>query len=386
VTAPAVVDSLERGGLYVHLPFCPYICPYCDFAKWPMRASEAANYLRALDAEIEAAPVFSATTIFFGGGTPNTYAPSDIAHLTVRLRRRFSVPDGAEVTIELNPDRALCEGFGAYRHSGITRLSFGVQSFDEGELATLGRRHSPADVREAITRAHAAGFADISLDLIFGAPGQTVRSWEATLDAALALDPTHVSAYGLTIEPETPFAAWHAREPAAFATDTLEAVLYAIAMDRLRAAGFEHYEISNFARPGFRSRHNTNYWANGSYLGLGVGAASYLAGTRRTNTRDLRAYVAAALARRPIPGESERLEGPKRAGEAAMLALRTAEGVEFAAFAERYGIDFPSFYAAPIKEMSDAGLLEIDSSYARLTRAGRFLGDSVSLAFLDSTT
>jgi oxygen-independent coproporphyrinogen-3 oxidase len=378
-----VSAEIERGGLYVHLPFCPYICPYCDFAKWPVRASEAADYLRALDAEIEAASAFCATTIFLGGGTPNTYPPEEIADLTLRLRRRFAVPGGAEITIELNPDRALCEGFGAYRKAGITRLSFGVQSFDAAELATLGRRHSPADAAWAVTHARDSGFRDVSLDLIFGTPGQTPSSWRATLDAALTLEPTHISTYGLTIEPATPFAAWHAREPAAFATDTLEAELYAVGMERLASAGFEHYEISNFARPGFRSRHNANYWANGAYLGLGVGAASYRCGTRTTHTRDLREYVDAALGRHPIPGESERLEGAKRAGEAAMLSLRTAEGVELAAFAERYGIDFLSFYAAPINEMSEAGLLEIDSSHVRLTHAGRFLGDTVSLAFLD---
>jgi oxygen-independent coproporphyrinogen-3 oxidase len=374
--------TVERGGLYVHLPFCPYICPYCDFAKWPIRAREAADYLRALDAEIEAAPAFCATTVFFGGGTPNTYPPQTMADLTIRLRRQFLVPDGAEITIELNPDRPLCQGFDAYRAAGITRLSFGVQSFDEAELATLGRRHSAADVSEAVTRARNVGFEDVSLDLIFGVPGQTLRSWQATLDAALVLGPTHVSTYGLTIEAGTPFATWHAREPAAFAPDTLEAELYATAIERLGAAGFEHYEISNFARPGFRSRHNANYWANGTYLGLGVGAASYLRGTRTTHTRDLRAYLDAALSGRPIPGKSERLRGARRAGEAVMLALRTAEGVELAVFAERYGIDFLSFYAAPISEMSAAGLLETDSSHVRLTRPGRFLADTVSLAFL----
>lgn len=378
-----VSAEIERGGLYVHLPFCPYVCPYCDFAKWPIRASEAAKYLRALDAEIEAARAFRASTIFFGGGTPNTYPPEEIVDLTLRLRRRFAVSGGAEITIELNPDRALCDGFGAYRKAGITRLSFGVQSFDATELATLGRRHSPADAAWAVTHARDAGFEDVSLDLIFGTPGQTPRSWRATLDAALALEPTHVSTYGLTVEPATPFAAWRAREPAAFASDTLEAELYALAMERLGSAGFEHYEISNFARPGFRSRHNANYWANGAYLGLGVGAASYLSGTRSTHTRELREYMDAALESRPIPGESERLEGAKRAGEAAMLSLRTAEGVELAAFAERYGIDFLSYYAAPIGEMSEAGLLEVDSSHVRLTQTGRFLGDTVSLAFLD---
>jgi len=375
----------EHGGLYVHLPFCPYICPYCDFAKWPARASAAATYLRALEAEIGAAPEFEAKTIFLGGGTPNTYPPETIGPLVERLRARFATPAGAEITIELNPDLALCEGFAAYRRAQITRLSIGVQSFVASELKTLGRGHSPDDVGVVIRRARGAGFENISLDLIFAVPGQTIESWERTLDAALALELPHISTYGLTIEAGTPYAAWQAREPTAFSAQELEADLYALAIDRLTSAGYEQYEISNFARPGFRSAHNANYWANGAYVGLGVGAASYLGGVRATHTRDLSVYCAAALDGTAIPGDSEQLAGPARAGEAAMLALRTAEGVELAPFAERYGIDFVSYYASPIGEMSEAGMLETSPTHVRLTRRGRFLANSVCAAFLSPT-
>jgi oxygen-independent coproporphyrinogen-3 oxidase len=347
-----------------------------------MRASAAQRYLAALDAEIGAAPAFQAETIFCGGGTPNTLEPHVVAALTERLRSRFATPPGAEITAEVNPDLALCEGFDAYRDAGINRLSIGVQSLVAAELKTLGRQHAPEDVGETVRRARSAGFKNVSLDLIFGAPGQTVASWNHSLDAALALEPQHVSTYGLTVETGTPYAAWQQREPGAFASQELEAELYGTAIDRLTGAGYEHYEISNFARPGFRSAHNANYWVNGAYLGLGVGAASYLGGSRSTHTRDLTAYVEAALAGGSIPGEAERLEGAARAGEAAMLLLRTAEGVELAPFAERYGIDFPSFYAAPIREMSEAGMLEVIPTHVRLSRRGRFMANTVCAAFL----
>jgi oxygen-independent coproporphyrinogen-3 oxidase len=372
----------EAGGVYVHLPFCPYICPYCDFAKWPRRKSSAQRYLEALGCEIEDAPPFRARTLFLGGGTPNTYEPETIARLVELLRRRFAAAPGAETTIEMNPDPPLCEGFALYREAGINRVSLGVQSFAAAELATLGRRHSARDVAEAVRRARAAGISNVALDLIFGVPGQTVASWRASLAAALALEPQHVSTYGLTIEEGTRFAAWHAREPGAFVSNDLEAELYGVAMDTLAAAGYEHYEISNFARPGFRCEHNANYWKNGDYLGLGVGAASYRGGVRSVHVRELEGYCQAALARFPIPGESERLEGPARAGEAVMLALRTAEGVDAGAFAERYGIDFLTYYAAVLAEMTSAGMLERTGSGVRLTPRGRFVANDVCAAFV----
>ncbi|HEY6236594.1 MAG TPA: radical SAM family heme chaperone HemW [Candidatus Elarobacter sp.] len=369
-------------GVYVHLPFCPYICPYCDFAKWAWDGVRAARYLDALRADLASAPAVEARTLFFGGGTPTTYAPDAIAALIGDVRARFALPRDAEVTTEANPDPSLAGRLAGLHDAGVNRLSIGVQSFDARELRVLGRRHTAADVATAVRAARAAGFANVSVDLIFGVPGQTEESWAASLDAAVALEVEHVSCYGLTIEEGTPYAAWFARDPSAFAGDTLEARMYAIAIDRLRVAGFAHYEISNWAKPGFRSRHNAIYWANDPYLGLGVGAASYLGGVRSTHTRDLDAYCEAALAAAPIPGESERLEGAKRAGEAIMLALRTAEGVDLAAFRERYGIDVHQRYRSVVDDLVAAGVLAAEPARMRLTERGRFVANDVCGAFL----
>ncbi len=376
--------EVPAGGLYVHLPFCPYVCPYCDFAKWPLHRSRAERYLNALYAEIDVVAPFQARTLFVGGGTPNTYASPRIAALLERLRERFGLPPAAEATVEMNPDRQLCAGdvFETYAAAGITRVSLGVQSFVAGELATLGRRHEPADVARAVTAARAAGIENVSLDLMFGVPGQTPDTWRRSLDAALALGPSHVSTYGLTVEEGTPFATRHARNPGEFPDDEAEAALYALAIDTLRSAGFEHYEISNFARPGFRCAHNANYWENGAYLGLGVGAASYLDGSRAARTRDLERYCAALENGEAAPAESERLEGRARVGEAAMLALRTAEGVDVAIFAERYGIDFHTYYEPVIADMLAAGALDVSASHVRLTRRGRFVANDVCGAFV----
>jgi oxygen-independent coproporphyrinogen-3 oxidase len=376
------VTSAPAAGVYVHLPFCPYICPYCDFAKWAWDDARAARYLAALRAELATAPAVTARTLFFGGGTPTTYAPDAIAALIGEVRTRFALPHDAEVTTEANPDPPLAGRLAALRAAGVNRLSIGVQSFEPHELRVLGRRHTAADVANAVRAARAAGFGNLSVDLILGVPGQTEESWAASLDAAVALEIEHVSCYGLTIEDGTPYATWFARDPSAFAGESLEARMYAIAIDRLRVAGFEHYEISNWAKPGFRSQHNAIYWANDPYLGLGVGAASYLGGVRSTHTRDLDAYCEAALAAAAIPGESERLEGAKRAGEAIMLALRTSEGVDLAAFRERYGIDVHQRYRSVVGDLVAAGVLAADPARLRLTERGRFVANDVCGAFL----
>ena len=371
-----------RAGVYVHLPFCPYICPYCDFAKWAWDDARATRYLEALRAELAAAPIVEARTLFFGGGTPSMYAPEIIGSLIDDVRTRFGLPIGAEVTVEANPDPLLAARIPGLLAAGVNRLSIGVQSFEPRELRVLGRRHTVADVERAVRAARAAGSTNVSVDVIFGAPGQTEQSWAASLDAAIALGVEHVSCYGLTIEAGTPYATWFARDPSAFADETREAVMYALAIGRLRAAGFEHYEISNWAKPGFRSQHNCVYWANEPYLGLGVGAASYLDGVRRTHTRDLEAYCAEALAGRPIPGESERLEGAAQAGEAIMLALRTSEGVDLARFRERYGIDVQQRYRKVVGDLVAAGVLIADGAGLRLTERGRFVANDVCGAFL----
>lgn len=310
------------------------------------------------------------------------YSPEIIAALIDDLRARFGLPDDAEVSVEANPDPSLAGRLDGLRAAGVNRLSIGVQSFEPHELRVLGRRHSPADVTTAVRAARGAGFANVSVDLIFGVPGQTEDGWAATLDAAVALDVEHVSCYGLTIEEGTPYAAWFARDPGVFADDTHEARLYAIAIDRLRVAGFEQYEISNWAKPGFRCRHNALYWANEPYLGLGVGAASYLDGVRSTHTRNLETYCDAALTGDLIPGESERLEGAARTGEAIMLALRTAEGVDVRAFRERYDIDVLERYGTVVDELVAGGMLDAGPAWLRLTERGRFVANDVCGAFL----
>jgi oxygen-independent coproporphyrinogen-3 oxidase len=370
------------AAIYVHWAFCPYICPYCDFAKWAYDERAAERYARALEAEIAATPAFDATTVFYGGGTPNAYPPQALVRVLASLRERFGVRADAEVSIEVNPDRGLTGGFDLLRAGGANRLSIGVQSFEAAELRVLGRRHDAADVVETVRRARAAGFTNLNVDLIFGAPGQTSASWARSLDAALALGVEHISTYGLTIEAGTPYAGWYARDPAAFADDSREAELYQLAIDRLSAAGFEHYEISNFARPGYACAHNATYWRNGDYRGFGVGAASYAGGVRSTHTRDRAAYEAAALAAAPIPGESEELTGAARTGEAVMLALRTSEGVDAGTFRERYGVDVFTHYAPIIAEYAAAGLLVADGRSVRLTARGRFVANDVCGAFL----
>ncbi len=350
-----------------------------------MRRSQAERYLQALAREAQRAPAVAVETIFLGGGTPNAHPPEQLARLLALLRERFAIHQAHETTIELNPEPAWCDesAFAAYRAAGIDRLSFGVQSLEASELRTLGRTHSGSDVGRVVARARAAGFENLSLDLIFGVPGQSRESWSRTLEAALTLEPTHLSAYGLEVEPGTPF--WDRREagPADFPGEDLEADLYEFAIERLEAAGYEHYEISNFARPGFRCAHNLNYWRDGEYLGLGVGAASFLGGERRANLRDLERYLAALEAGEAVPAERERLAGAARLGEATMLALRTREGVDCARFAERYGVDFMSFYQPVIAELGAEGLLAIEPPRVHLTRRGRFLANAVCGAFVN---
>ncbi len=367
-------------GVYVHLPFCPYLCPYCDFAKWPVRSSAAQRYLAALFAEISREPSVAADTIYLGGGTPNAYDRETVAALIARLLRRF--PGAREISIEVNPELVRDGDLTRYREAGITRLSLGVQSFEPAEMLTLGRKHTVEEIDAVVAAARAARLDSVSLDLMFAVPGQTRASWRRSLSAAVALGVDHVSAYGLTVEDGTPYAAWRERDPGAFVDDAREAELYAIAIETLEREGYRQYEISNFARPGHECAHNLNYWANGAYLGLGVGAASYRDGVRSTHTRSLESYMTAALAGEAIPAQSERLEGRRRAGEAMMLALRTSQGVGLGDFKDRYGIDVMEEYAPVVHRFSRTGLLERVGDAVRLTRRGRFFANDVCGAFL----
>lgn len=348
-----------------------------------MRKSAAASYLDALKKEIAGYEPADAATIFFGGGTPNTYSHGELASLINVLNERFNRAKTVnEVTVEANPELVSFDDLEAYVQSGVTRLSLGVQSFESEEIRTLGRKHTAAGVAGAVAAARRAELDSVSLDLIFAVPGQTLPSWERTVRAAIELGVDHISTYGLTIEEGTPYRGWFEREPGAFFSDDAEAELYARGIELLTAAGFEHYEISNFAKPGHRSRHNANYWANGEYIGIGVGAASYRAGVRSIHTKELATYVEAAAGNATIPGESERLEAHAALGEAIMLALRTAQGVALRAFKERYGVDVLDRYDPVVVKYRDAGLLQVSEDAMYLTHQGKFLANDVCGAFV----
>ncbi|MHB8294120.1 MAG: radical SAM family heme chaperone HemW [Acidimicrobiales bacterium] len=319
-------DLLAPGGpgAYVHIPFCARRCDYCDFATWDDRSHLVGSYMQAVAREIEQAVeagMSPVATVFFGGGTPSLVPAGALCGLLSRI----PVADGAEVTVECNPESVSPASLAAYRQAGVTRLSFGVQSLSPEVLGCLGRTHDPAKVVRAFEWAGGEGFAGVSADLIFGSPAETNASWAATLAATLALGPSpvHVSAYGLTVEPGTPLA----RDPARHPDPDRQAERYIMAEEAFGRAGLSWYEVSNWARPGEECRHNLNYWAGGNYLGFGCAAHSHVDGRRWWNIRRPERYIEAITSgRSPVAG-AEELDAATRESERLMLALRTRAGV-----------------------------------------------------------
>jgi len=340
--------------------------------------------MRALHAELGriAPPDAGVCSVYLGGGTPSALGGDRIHALLAAIFVRFEIARGSvECTLEANPSRNI-EDLWHYGEAGVNRLSIGVQSFDDGELHQLGRDHRADDVVRYIAAAREAGFKNCGIDLIAGAPGQTVASFAKSLDRALECAPEHISVYALTIETGTPYATWHAKSPEAFPADDDVADLLEIADAKLTGAGMAHYEISNFARPGFESSHNTGYWDQRNCIALGMSAAGYADGTRYRNLRGFDEYCAAIEAGRSPRAEEERLDLAGRIGEAAMLALRTSRGVRDADFRDRFGVDTRAIFDTPIKECREAGLLEETPEGVRLSARGRLLANTVCLQFL----
>jgi putative oxygen-independent coproporphyrinogen III oxidase len=309
-------------GVYLHVPFCVHRCDYCAFAAWDDRGELIDDYLDALRADVAAAVAGglpAATSVFVGGGTPSLVPTAGLAAVLGEV----PLASGAEVTVECNPETVDDELVTAYRDAGVTRLSFGVQSFVPHVLASLGRRHDPDHARRAVAVARRQGIDDLNLDLIYGAAGETLDDWRVTLDEALALEPSHVSAYALTVEAGTPLAADVARHP----VDDDQAAKYELATTRLEAAGLRWYEISNWARPGHECRHNLLYWAQGDYRGFGCAAHSHRAGRRWWNLRTPERYVAALRSGASTVAGEEVLDAEARRVEALQLGVRTAAGV-----------------------------------------------------------
>jgi putative oxygen-independent coproporphyrinogen III oxidase len=327
------------AGIYVHVPFCLTRCGYCDFNAYAGLDELKPSYLEALFREVElAAPAWDGVefvSVFLGGGTPTTMEPADLKALLAHLRDRFALTDDAEVTIEANPDTVDDASLRSLLEAGYDRLSMGAQSFDVTVLAALERIHQPASVREAMAAARRAGYANVNLDLIYGAEGETLDSWERTLHEAVGLAPEHVSAYALTIEPATPLgrkiAAGISPEP----DPDLQAEMFQVACDVLRDAGYRHYEVSNWAKPGYECAHNLGYWERRPYVGLGAGAHSYRDDTRWWNVRPPETYME-MVDRGELPiGGSESLEPSDAYLEEVFLKLRILEGVPASWFDEQ---------------------------------------------------
>jgi putative oxygen-independent coproporphyrinogen III oxidase len=377
-------------SLYVHIPYCEAKCPYCDFnsyaaATWPEDA-----YARALIAELRARsaePPFAGAavgTIFFGGGTPSLFQPATIGALLDAIAATCTFAEDLEVTLEANPGTVERERLAGFRAAGVTRLSFGIQSFQTNLLTTLGRIHDADDARAAIRAARAAGFDDLNLDLIFAVPGGTRAAWEADVAEALRWAPEHVSAYNLTYEPGTPFHTLRSRGALQPLDDEDELWMYQHARSALAAAGYEQYEISNFARPGHAARHNQSYWRGIDYLGLGAGAHSYAStpdwGRRWSNERIPERYVA-AVERGDPTSSRERLSFENAAAEFLFLGLRERRGVDPAAFAARFGTSLDAVHPEVATFRADGFLVERDGRLA-LSERGLLVADAIFTAFL----
>jgi len=381
----------EPFALYVHVPWCRRVCPYCDFNVYADRHPPEADYTGALVRELEAwaaASPFAGRqvgTIYIGGGTPSLFSAGAIAQVVGAARRRFGLVDGAEVTLEANPGTVDVASLRTFRAAGVNRLSLGVQSFTPRLLERLGRDHGPDESEAAVAAARDAGIDNLSLDLIFAVPGSTLADWRHDLDRAIALAPAHVSAYALTFEENTPFHAWRRSGRLAAVDEDDDAAMAEHTAMRLQAAGYARYEISSWARPDRASAHNQAYWDGSHYLGIGAGAHSFDAGPtnarRWSNVRHPRAYMDAVASGAPAIAQVEPLDVERVRSDFVFTGLRRLAGVDGERFAARFGmtlaIAFPQVHG-----LVRNGLLEWSDDRLRLSPQGLRFADTVAAAFV----
>ena len=391
VNMSEIQELLQTVSLYLHIPFCHTRCHYCDFNTYAGILPLREPYVRALITEVELAGQLAqltdgaprrSRTIFFGGGTPSLLTVKQITRLLAACRKAFAVDEQAEITLEANPGTLSFEQLKGLRAAGINRLSLGSQSFDAELLHTLGRIHSPDEIVLALSNARAAGFTSINLDFMFGLPGQTMQHWKTTLDRALALHPEHFSLYSLIIEEGTLFYTWTNEGRIIPGDEDLCADMYEYADERLQAEGYENYEISNWALPGHQSRHNLTYWRNLPYLGMGAGAHSFFEGRRFSNILDPQEYITLLKKQQRPEAESELIDRAHEMSETAFLALRTAQGLHLPTFEERFAEPFTQFVGMRLRTVEEAGLLEQEHEWIRLSKRGRLLGNEVFLRLL----
>ncbi|HSF30388.1 MAG TPA: radical SAM family heme chaperone HemW [Candidatus Tectomicrobia bacterium] len=376
-------SATQALTIYVHIPFCIQKCGYCDFNAYLYRDDMSHAYLAALRQEIAHTAAerpwtgYGVSSVYFGGGTPSTLAPGDLTRLLGVVGDRFPVQPDAEITVEVDPGTIDLAGLEALRAGGFNRISIGVQAFDDALLTQLDRLHCAADARRVLAWARRSGFMDLNLDLMFGLPGQSLAAWEASVHEAMAFTPAHVSVYGLTIEERTPFYRRQQHGQLALPDEEEQVAMFERAHQLLTAAGYVHYEISNYALPGWRSRHNLHYWQHGEYLGFGAGAHAYVDGYRRENERQPWRYIQAIAATGSAAGVPELIDAERRVHEGLMVGLRLREGIDLKAFAHDYGVLLEMAYATPIAELTQAGYLEVSEGHLRLSDRGRLVADAV---------
>ena len=366
---------------YVHIPFCTQICYYCDFSKVFIKNQPVDSYLEHLIEEYDSYDIKKLRTLYIGGGTPTALSAPQLAFLLEKLTDKLDLSYLEELTIEANPGDLDQEKIAVLKDSPVNRVSLGVQTFNDRMLKQIGRSHSEKDIYENIANLKKAGFDNISIDLIYALPKQTMEDVKTNVAKAIALDIPHMSLYSLILENHTVFMNRMRRGKLPLPKEDLEAEMFDYIIAELEKAGFEHYEISNFSKPGFESRHNLMYWDNAEYYGIGAGASGYVDGVRYKNHGPIRHYLQAVEAGNPRVQE-EVLTLNEKMEEEMFLGLRKKSGVSKKRFEEKFGLSFEDQYGAVVSELTEQGLLVPDRDIVRMTKQGLFLGDTVAEKFI----
>ncbi|WP_269796392.1 radical SAM family heme chaperone HemW [Streptococcus sp. SM3] len=366
---------------YVHIPFCTQICYYCDFSKVFIKNQPVDSYLEHLLEEFRSYDIQKLRTLYIGGGTPTALSASQLEVLLKGLTKNLDLSVLEELTIEANPGDLDADKIAVLKNSAVNRVSLGVQTFDDKMLKKIGRSHLEKDIYENIDRLKLAGFDNISIDLIYALPGQTMEQVKENVAKAIGLDIPHMSLYSLILENHTVFMNRMRRGKLPLPKEELEAEMFEYIIAELERAGFEHYEISNFSKPSFESRHNLMYWDNAEYYGIGAGASGYVNGVRYKNHGPIRHYLSAVEEGNARITE-EHLSQKEQMEEEMFLGLRKKSGVSMARFEEKFGRSFDGLYGEIVKDLVQQGLMQIDGDRVRMTKRGLFLGDTVAERFI----
>ena len=366
---------------YVHIPFCTQICYYCDFSKVFIKNQPVDSYLEHLLEEFQSYDIQKLRTLYIGGGTPTALSASQLEVLLNGLTKNLDLSALEELTIEANPGDLDADKIAVLKNSAVNRVSLGVQTFDDKMLKKIGRSHLEKDIYENIDRLKLAGFDNISIDLIYALPGQTMEQVKENVAKAIGLDIPHMSLYSLILENHTVFMNRMRRGKLPLPKEELEAEMFEYIIAELEKSGFEHYEISNFSKPGFESRHNLMYWDNAEYYGIGAGASGYVNGVRYKNHGPIRHYLSAVEEGNARITE-EHLSQKEQMEEEMFLGLRKKSGVSMARFEEKFGRSFDGLYGEIVKDLVQQGLMQIEGDRVRMTKRGLFLGDTVAERFI----